>query len=227
MRRLAWLWLGLLSCLALFLVGCGSGSGSSTTAQLRILLASPDSPKVNVLVDGTSVAANLVYGNATPYISVQSGSRHVQVVPVSGASPIFDQTLSLAASANQTLLLTGPAASIHPIMLTDGGTTSVIGDGYVRVVNASATMGAADVYIVPAGNSIVGVQPVTAGLAFDADTGYQVTAGGNYEVFMTAPNTTQAFLTTGPLSLNASQNQTVVALDRNSGGFMFAQLTDQ
>ena len=226
MRRSAWLWLGLLSCLALFLVGCG-GSSSSTTAQLRILLASPDAPKVNVLVDGKSVAANLVYGNATVYISVQSGSRHVQVVPVSGGSPIFDQTLSLASSANQTLLLTGPAAGIHPIMLTDGGTTSVVGDGYVRVVNASAIMGAADVYIVPAGNSIVGVQPVTAGLAFDADTGYQVTAGGNYEVFMTAPNTTQAFLSTGPLSLTAAQNQTVIALDGNSGGFMFAQLTDQ
>jgi hypothetical protein len=217
--------LGLLSGLALFLVGCG-GSGSSTTAQLRILLASPDAPKVNVLVDGKSVAANLAYGNATAYISVQSGSRHVQVVPVSG-SPIFDQTISFASSANQTLLLTGPAASIHPVMLTDGGTTSVAGDGHVRVVNASATMGAADVYIVPVGNSIVGVQPVKAGLAFDADTGYQVTAGGNYEVFMTAPNTTQAFLSTGPISLTAAQNQTVVALDGNSGGFMFALLTDQ
>jgi hypothetical protein len=226
LRRSAWLWLGLLACLALVLVGCG-GSGSSTTAQLRILLASPDAPKVNVLVDGKSVAANLVYGNATAYISVQSGSRHVQVVPVSGASPIFDQTLSFASSANQTLLLTGSAASIHPVMLTDGGTTSVAGDGYVRVVNASATMGAADVYIVPAGNSIVGVQPVTAGLAFDSDTGYQVTAGGNYVVFMTAPNTTQAFLSTGPLSLTAAQNQTVVALDGNSGGFMFALLNDQ
>jgi len=227
LRRWAWLWLGLLSGLALFLVGCGGSGSSSTTAQLRILLASPDAPKVNVLVDRKSVAANLAYGNATAYISVQSGSRHVQLVPVGGGSPIFDQTISFASSANQTLLLTGLAASIHPITLTDGGTTSVAGDGHVRVVNASATMGAADVYIIPAGNSIVGVQPVKAGLAFDADTGYEVTAGGNYEVFMTAPNTTQAFLSTGPISLTAAQNQTVVALDGNSGGFMFALLTDQ
>ncbi len=109
MRRWAWLWLGLLSGLALFLVGCG-GSGSSTTAQLRILLASPDAPEVNALVDGKSVAANLAYGNAAAYISVQSGSRHVQVVPVSGGSPIFDQTISFASSANQTLLLTGESS---------------------------------------------------------------------------------------------------------------------
>jgi hypothetical protein len=225
LKRSTWLWLGLVSCIALFSASCGSGS---TTAELRVLQASPDAPQVNVLIDGTSVASNLVYGNATVYISVKSGSRHVQVVPVSGSSPIFDQTLSLGASVDQTLLLTGPAASIHPVMLTDGGTTSVVGSGYVRVFNASGTMGAADVYVVPAGNGIGGaVKPVTAGLAFDNSTGYQVTVGGNYEVFMTAPGTTNAFLSTGPLSLTAAQNQTVVALDGSSGGFMFALLTDQ
>ena len=87
----------------------------------------------------------------------------------------------------------------------------------VRVVNASATMGAADVYIVPAGSSIAGVQPVKAGLSFDQNTGYQLTMAGNYEVFMTTPNTSNALLSTGSISLTADQNQTVVALDGTAG----------
>jgi hypothetical protein len=227
LRRSAWLWLGLFSCITLLSTGCGGGSGTTTTAQLRFLQASPDAPQVNLLIDGASVATNLTYSSATAYLPVKSGSRHVQVVPVSGSSPILDQTLSFASSAKQTLLLTGPVASVQSVVLTDGGTTTTTGDGNVRVVNASAAMGAADVYIVQAGASIVGVQPVTAALAFDKDTGYELTVAGNYEVFMTVPGNTNALLHTGSISLTSGQNQTIVALDGASGGFTFALLTDQ
>jgi len=222
--------------MALFSSGCG-GSGSGTDAMVRFLIASPDAPLVTIFIDGKSVSGNLSYGNATAYISVKPGSRHIQVTPVSGASPIFDQTISFAAgsttsssstsSSNQTLLLTGQAASIQLVTLTDGGTTLTTGDGYVRVVNASATMGAADVYIVPAGSGIGGASPVKAGLTFDQNTGYQLTIAGNYQVFMTTPGTNNALLDTGSLSLNAAQNQTVVALDGVGGVFTFAVLTDQ
>ena len=226
MRRSVWLWLGL--CFTIWATGCG-GSGSANTAQLRFLQASPDAPQVNVLIDGASVATNLTYSSATGYIPVKTGSRHLQVVAASGSSSILDQTLSFTSSANQTLLLTGPAASIQPVILTDGGTTTTTGDGNVRVVNASRSMGVADVYIVAAGSSIVGVPPVTGStpLAFDKDTGYQLVVAGNYEVVMTKPGSTSAFLSTGSISLTSGQNQTVVALDGTSGGFMYALLTDQ
>jgi len=220
-------WLSAL-CLGIFLsTGCGSSGSSSSTAQLRFFQASPDAPHANVLVDGASVATNLGYGNSTGYISVKSGSRHIQIVPVNGSSPILDESLSISSGANQTLLLTGPAASIKPVVLTDGGTKVTTGEGYVRVVNASSTMGPADVYIVAAGTSIAGLKPVVGKVAFDKDTGYQLTAAGNYQVFMTAPGTTNAFLSTGPIDLTASAHQTSVALDSVSGGFTYALLTDQ
>jgi hypothetical protein len=192
------------------------------------LQASPDAPPVNVLIDGVAVAFNLAYGNDTGYLSANPGSRHVQVVPASGGgSPIFDQTISLVSNTYQTLLLTGPAAAIQPVRLDDTAPTIVVNSGYVRVVNASATMGAADAYLVPAGSSIVGVKPVAAGMTFDQSTGYQVIVAGNYQVFMTSPGTATALLSTGPLSLTLSQNQTVVALDGVPGGFTYVRLTDQ
>jgi Domain of unknown function (DUF4397) len=227
LRRSAWPMLSLFSCIALFLSGCGGTGGGGADAQLRVLQASPNAPLVNLLVDGVSVAGNLGYGNATAYLQVKPGSHHIQAVPVSGASPIFDQTMSFASSTNQTLLLTGPATGIQPLLLSDTGPTIVVGDAYVRIVDASATMGAADVYIVPAGSSIVGVQPVVAGMSFDQSTGYQTTVAGNYEVFMTAPGTTNALLSTGPISLTSAENQTVVALDSASGGFQYSVLNDQ
>jgi hypothetical protein len=228
LRRSAWLWLGLFSYIVLFSNGCRlTGGSSGTDAQLRFLLASPGAPQVNVLIDSVSVAGNLGYGNATVYLQVKPGSHHIQVVPVSGAAPIFDQTMSFASSTNQTLLLTGPATSIQPLLLSDKGPTIVVNEAYVRVVNASASMGAADVYIVPAGSSVVGVMPVAAALGFDQSTGYQLTVAGNYEVFMTTPGTSSALLSTGPISLSSAINQTVVALDGTSGGFQYSVVNDQ
>jgi Domain of unknown function (DUF4397) len=211
------------------MVGCGSGS-SSTTQQLRIVMASPDAPPVDILIDGTQVATALAYTNSTAYLTVKSGGRQIQVLTVSNSTSIFQQTISVTTSANQTLLLTGPASKMQSLLLADGATkstTSTTGTGQVRVVNASPTMGAPDVYIVNAGSSIAGTMPAASKLAFNQATSYQSEAIGNYQVFMTTPDTTNVLLNTGPLALTQSQFQTVVALDATGGGFNFIVLIDQ
>ncbi len=102
--------------LALFAAGCGSSS--STTVSLRIVQASPDAPASKILIDGTSVASNAVYGNNTGYQSVKIGSRHIQLIPVGGSAAIFDQSISVSSTADQTLLLTGAASAItQPAMV--------------------------------------------------------------------------------------------------------------
>jgi len=207
------------------MVGCGGGSN---TADLRFVLASPDAPGVNILIDGTTVATNMGPGSSTGYIMTTSGSRHIQLEPATGSTtPILDEKLSIGNLANQTLLITGPVAAIKPIVLTDGGTTAVAGEGNVRVFNASSTIGPSDVYIVPAGTSLTGVKAVATNLSFDQVTGYQAVGAGNYEVFLTTPQSTSVNLATGSLNLAANANQTVVVLDNSAGGSTFLQLTDQ
>jgi uncharacterized protein DUF4397 len=210
------------------MIGCG-GSSSDTTQQLRIVMASPDATPVDILIDGTQVATSLAYTNSTAYLTVKSGSRHIQALTVSNSFSVFDQTISITGSANQTLLLIGPAAKMQSLLLTDGATNSTIttGDGKVRVVNASQTMGPADVYIVNAGASLAGKSPVTTGLAFGKATDYTLEVIGDFQVFMTQPGTTNVFLDTGPLDLTQSQLKTVVAVDAAGGGFNFIVLTDQ
>jgi Domain of unknown function (DUF4397) len=204
--------------------GCG-GSSSSDTAQLRVFHAAAGVSAVNVLIDGSIVAGNLNYGAATNYLTVKAGSIHVQAAPASGGSPVLDQTISISASAHQTLVMTGS----NSIVLTDGGTTAVTGDGHVRVFNASNSMGPSDVYIVNPGTGLTGATPVTKNLAFGSGTGYQAIPLGNYEVFLTQPGTTTVNLATGPLNLGTSNstNQTVVVFDASSGGFTYILLTDQ
>jgi hypothetical protein len=181
------------------------------------------------LIDGAQVATSLAYTNSTAYLPVKSGSRHIQALRVSNSTSVFDQTVSITTSANQTLLLTGSAAKIQSLLLTDGATNTTIttGNGKVRVVNASQAMGPADVYIVNSGASLAGAKPVSSGLAFDKATDYTLATIGDYQVFMTQPGTTNVFLNTGALALTQSQFQTVVALDAVGGGFNFIVLTDQ
>ena len=211
------------------MVGCGGGSGTSTTQQLRIVMASPDAPPVDILIDGTQVATALAYTNSTSYTAVKAGQRRVQALTVSNSTSIFDQPIAVTASANLTLLLTGPESKIQSVLLTDGATTTTTatGTGKVRIVNASATMGPADVYIVSAGTGLAGATPVATKLSFDQATAYESAAIGNYEVFMTSPGTTNLLLDTGALALTQSQFQTVVAVDATSGGFNYIALTDQ
>lgn len=214
-------------CLAsAFFAGCGSSP--SSTAQLRFVQASPNAPLAKVLIDGTNVASNLNFGNATAYLSVRNGSRHVQVLPVSGSTtPLLDTTVSFNASDNKTLLLTGTSGSLSSVLLTDGGSTPTTGDGNLRVLNASNGMGPADVYVVPAGSSITGVKPTATSLAFDKDTGYQAIAGGDINVVLTAPGTQNTFLNTGVLNFPSGSTMTLIVLDNLGGGFTSTFLKDQ
>jgi hypothetical protein len=208
----------------LFASACGGGS-SSDTGQLRFVQASPSAPHVDLLIDGTTESSNLAYGNSSGYITVKTGSRHLQAVPVSSSSPVLDLSVPVASNGHTTVLLTGSNA--NSLVLTDGGTTSSTGNGYVRVLNASVSMGPADVYIVPAGHGLNGATPAASNLALDQDGGYTLTPAGSYEVFMTSPGTKSILLDTGPINLASTENWTLIALDANSGGFTFELLQDQ
>jgi hypothetical protein len=209
------------------ILAAGCGGSSSDTGQIRFVQASPNSPHVDLLIDGATLSSNLAYGNTSGYISVKTGKRRVEVLPVNSSAPLLDLSVSVGSSDNTTVLLTGDAGNVQSLVLTDGGTTATTGDGYVRVVNASVSMGAADVYIVAAGTGINGATPVATNVALNQTGGYQLTPAGNYEVFMTTPGTKGVLLDTGPINLAASQNWTLLAMDGPSGGFTFTLLQDQ
>ena len=212
--------------LLFFALSCG-GSGSSSTGQIRFVQASPGQPLLTLFIDGTQEASNLGYGNSTAYLTARPGSRHVQAMPVSGGSAVFDVSVPVTSSGNTTVLMTGPTSSVKSIVLTDGGTTAITGDSFVRVLNASLTMGPADVYIIAAGTSLSGVKPVSANVGFDQDGGYQPVIAGDYEVIFTTPGTQNALLDTGPINLTSAQNWTLVVLDGPAGGFTFTTMQDQ
>lgn len=220
--------IGLLSLLA---IAATIGCGSSGTANLRVLDAAPNQPQVNTIVDGTTVNSNLAYLANTGYISVSSGSRHVQIEPINSATPIVDTTITLADSTNTTVIVTG-TTGITPIVLTDETTTPNSGTAQIRLVNAAPSMASSDVYVVVDGTGISGTPPLVSGLSFQTASAYQTitlasgVASANYDVYYTEPGGQLPLLATGPISVASGEALTVVSMNGLGGGFTFTALTD-
>jgi hypothetical protein len=206
----------------LFAFGCGGGSNG----KVRVMNASPDEANLDVLIDNKTVASSVAYGTATSYLSVNSGSRSLQIDPTGTTSPIITQTLTVNSGSFYTVLVTNFAPSVVGVVLADNNTAPASGQVEIRVVNASPGLPAEDVYIVAPNTDLNTVGPVASSLAFEGATAYQSLPAGNYEVFCTLPGQKSFFVDSGPLTLTSQQSRTVVSLNGANGGFTAATLPD-
>lgn len=208
----------LLTFAALFgATGCGSGS-----ANVRMMNAFVGQSSLDMLINNNSAATNVIYGAASGYTSVSSGSPTLQVEDSGTTNVLVNQSLSLGSGSDSTVLATGSGV----VVLTDNNSAPSSGNIKIRVINASPTLGTADVYIVPSGTGPTPGNPTFAGLAYQAASGYDSVAAGSYEVIFTQPGQAFAVINSNPLSFSSGQIRTVVGLDGQNGGFTTAVLSD-
>jgi hypothetical protein len=193
--------------------GCGSSS-----AHIRLLNAIPIPSSLDMLIDGKNVASSIPYGAASGYISVASGSRHLQI-ETTGSTPFVDETVKV--SGNVTVLDTTSGATV----LTDNNSAPASGDASIRIVNASFNIGTVDVYIVTSGTAI-GTTPTFSSLGVGSASTYDAVAAASYQIFFTQPGTQNVLLSTNTLSFASGQVRTVVALDGQTGGVTTSVLAD-
>jgi hypothetical protein len=196
--------------------GCGS-----STANVRLMNALVGVSSIDMLIDNKSTVTGTTYGAVSAYVTVNSGSRNLIVEATGTTSPLINQTISIP-SGDSTVLATGSGA----VVFTDNNTAPPSGNIKIRVINASPTLGTADVYIVASGTSIAGLSPTFSNLAHQAASGYQTLAAGSYQVVFTPPGQQFAEITTSAQSFASGQIRSVVALDAQNGGFTTAVLSD-
>jgi hypothetical protein len=216
--------IGVLSLGLIFIsAGCGGGSGQT---QFRVVQATPDESSVNVLVDGANVASGVNYGAATSYLTISSGTRHIQIEPTNSSTPVVDQNDSFTKSTNSTMVVANRSPNITGILFADNTTAPASGDFSVRIINAAPSLGTVDVYVVTSGTSISDVSPTISGLAFQAGSTYTSLTAGNYQIFFTIPGTKFVDATTGTITFTAGQNRSIVILNASGGGFTTLTLAD-
>src|SRR4029453_17280004 len=73
-------------------------AGATGTAQVRLVNALTSSTAVNFAIDGQVVASGIVFGGASPYISVSAGSHRMQAIASGTGTSLVDFTRDVPAS---------------------------------------------------------------------------------------------------------------------------------
>jgi hypothetical protein len=118
-------------------------------ASLRFIHASPDAPAVDVIIDGASVAQNIVYGTATDYFPLPSGDHQVQIVPTGSAasSAVIDEQVSLDKGGAYIFAATGLLKEIKAKSYQVDLDNLDAGKARVRLIHLSPDAGNIDLYV--------------------------------------------------------------------------------
>jgi hypothetical protein len=200
--------------------GCGDGKGLTTapsTANVRIVHASPDAGAVDVLVDGRAILTNVQYKQTLDYTPVSSGGHVVAVRATGTSTDAFSVPVALGDGASYTVVARGRAAAtggnfgLGADVLADDASPAT-GRAGLRVVHAAPGAVAVDLYLTAPGASLAGATPTVSALIYGGG-GARYTddiLAGTYELRVTQAGTTDVRIDVPGFVLSPGQARTVV-----------------
>lgn len=152
----------------LFAAGCGGGSGGGLPNEIRIrvLHLSPDSPRINVLVDDTVVRSGVDYKGGTGFFGVTSDRAYdfaIDAIRPTGNVRIVDLPQVALEGGNEfTLVAVGKSAdnSVEAIQIPAPISFPGTGQFRVRLLHAVPDVDMVDVYLTAPDVDLATVAPV-------------------------------------------------------------------
>ncbi len=148
MMRVSYLRWGLIALLGMGLVGCDDDDSDQDSAQLRAVHASPDAPRVDIVVNNKKLA-EASYPEATGFQSVSAGNATINI-NVNGSNPTvtaLSATAALERNKYYTVFAANEVASIEALIVVDENNAPAGGNAKVRVVHAAPNAPAVDVFV--------------------------------------------------------------------------------
>lgn len=181
-----------------------TAAASASTADIRVLHASPDAPNVDVRLNGSVAIPNLAFESITDYATLDAGSYDVEVVPAGAQKPVvIDTTLDLAADTQTTVVAVGTVDSIAPLVLADDNTIDR-DNARVRFVHASPDAPPVDI-------ALDGGAVVFGNVAFTEVGDYLTLAPGTYDLEVRIAGTGTVVLDLPPIPLDRATVYSVFA----------------
>jgi len=220
-----------LAALSIVTASCGS---SNTPAQVRFVNALQDTAQygtaLDINVSGTTAFTKVPFQGFQPssgYTKIASGNGSIQGLETGTSTGVFIADISLNASTQYTLLVTGFATSgkVAIISAVDNNIAPPNGKEKFRVINASPSGGSVDIYIVPVGSNNPLTPPATIpDVAYRSASPYEdVTYNSNFEQGFNYTMLVTATGTTSPVLFS----QTLSAGSASAGAIRTLVLTDQ
>ena len=187
------------------------------TGRVRIMHASPDTPPVDIFVDGQKAVTALAFPNNTGYVALPAGGHNVKVFvsPSDGTgTPALQATLEVVAGKDVTVLATGRVGdgSLALTLFEDDNRTPSGNNAHIRLIHASPD--APPVNVAVAGTDT----NVFTGVAFRNVSPYVPVPAGTYSLDVKVNATGATVLTIPNLKLDARTVYTAVAVGLAGNG---------
>jgi len=122
------------------------------TGRVRVMHASPDTPPVDIFVDGAKAVTALAFPKDTGYVSLSAGKHNVKVFvsPSTGTgTPALEANLDIVKGKDYTVLAIGEVgkSTLALLPLEDNNGTPAAGKAHIRLIHASPDAPAVDVVV--------------------------------------------------------------------------------
>lgn len=206
--------------LALPLAAACSNSTTSpaNSAELRVINASPDAGPLDVYLESSLAVDSLPYSFANPYVFVQSGTIDVAVRAHNAINVLLETAPTYNTGQFYTFIVTGLAASLSAIELTDDTTSAPAGSFKLRMVHLAPAGPPMDLYYTGPTDDITAATPIVANVAFKSATAYLTPAIGSSRLRVTQAGTKTVLIDSGTLTFSNGQVSTLFVLGNPTNG---------
>ena len=178
-------------------------------ASFRVINAT--SSALTVLIDGqTQLQGGVSRANVSSEYPLTSGSHTVQLQSAAGTSA----TLTVDASVGGTITAAAmptTGSNIAASVVVDTGTIVPAGKTKLRVIHLASNAPALEIWRTqPDFHTPVHIMTP---FLYQGQSPYLQSDPGDWEVWVTAPNSTAKIATTGPITIGVGDRRTVVLLD--------------
>lgn len=222
----------LLSLLFIALVGCSDDNNDPIVVndpppppamtKVQVVHASPDAPKVNLVLDGTEIAASVDYKIATGVAEIMAGEHTAEVDAIlpdgSTIEPFEDITANLMADTIYSILAVGNLAEIEPLILTRQDSPIAVDRFRAQIVHAAPDAPMVDIYVTEPGADLS--QTAALGTASFKDSLDPVdVVAGDYQIRITAAGDSSAVVfDSGTVALAAGADLLIAAIENVGPG---------
>ena len=196
-------------------------TGPEGEARVRVVHASPDAPDVDVLLDDVEVLGDVPYLTASNYLGVPAGDHNLKVNAAGTATTVIDADVNLVDGTDYTVIASGLAEAIEPIVLQDDNSTPAAGNARVRAIHGAPGAPSVDIYITAPGADLETTIPLLVGVEFGDVADYIEAPAGDYQVRVTSAGTKTVVIDSGTLTLSSGQVRTAIAVEAVGGGAPF------
>lgn len=205
------------------LVACGSDDDDVAQTALRVIHASPDAPKVNVLLDGDAVLTEVDYKAGSGFTSLDRGTYDITVdaiTPAGDATVITVNDAALAADTDYTVLAIGKVANstLAPLVIANPDTGVPSGQARAQVVHGAPDAPAVSVYVTAPGADLATATALGT-FSFGEELGPVEVPAGDYQIRVTlAGNPAAVVYDAGTVALANRADLLLVAVTNTTTG---------